>query len=693
MSAAVIERTLRTFVVPGRVVTIQALYGPRKARSVCTADIPTAVQTALEMEAENPLGVYFGLNPVQPDFAGGVAFPKNAHISERLWLGIDVDPCRPSGTSSTETETAAAWAVLDRCLSTLPDLRNPVIGLSGNGWQAAHPILLPNDEASQGLVATVLRILATRCGDQVTKEEMQEMTATGQPLPVPKATVGKECHDAKRIWCLYGTTKRKGTPTVERPHRRTFLHGGEPWNQVDALENVRLLREFVAAAQYADDLHKNRPTGDLLSRARAYIAKEPPAISGQHGHDRTFHVACVLVKDFGLAQDLAYQAIQEWNRTCVPPWSEKELRHKLADAARKEGPVGRLAGEQPAQTEQVQSQTECPAPEQITADDVATIDDLIAAGAEIRWLWPGWIQTGVLTAIAAPAGTGKTRFCADLVRRIRHGLTWPDGQTILTPQDAIALWVVADNHHDEMVTLAADFNIKDNIRINASKKEPYGGTTLDEVADLRALAARVAAVRPVMVIVDTVGGATDKNMTKQEDAKAFYGPLQTIARQYNTAVLCITHLNATGQFLGRRILERVRVALKMDTPDPGDERRRLVVHKSNSKKASGLGVTMTDHGNDYDNSPPTDPEEGGGRGGSCGEDGPAISAQCQKAMDWLAEYLKDGPKRVSNTRSEGEFQGFSSRTIYKAMRHLKVEEYESEGRKWWRLLAEGEVAE
>ena len=38
---------------------------------------------------------------------------------------------------------------------------------------------------------------------------------------------------------------------------------------------------------------------NVIERARRYIAKCLPAISGQGGHDATFHVACVLVHGFG----------------------------------------------------------------------------------------------------------------------------------------------------------------------------------------------------------------------------------------------------------------------------------------------------------------------------------------------------------------------------------------------------------
>src|SRR5262245_27179469 len=170
-------------------------------------------------------------------------------------------------------------------------------------------------------------------------------------------------------------------------------------------------------------------------------------------------------------------------------------------------------------------------PPHIDANDVATIDDLARAGAAVQWLWPGWIPTGVLTAMAAQGGWGKTRFAADLVRRIRHGLGWPDGAPISLDRGSLALWVVADNHHDEMVDLSRAFDIADVLRINASKADPYGGVILEAPEDYRALEGRIAAVKPVLVVVDTVGGATDLNLSRQEEARAFYQPLQLIARR------------------------------------------------------------------------------------------------------------------------------------------------------------------
>ena len=70
-----------------------------------------------------------------------------------------------------------------------------------------------------------------------------------------------------------------------------------------------------------------------LRRARAYLASLPPAISGSGGHNTTFLAACWLAR-FGLTDQEALPLLRDYNRRCRPPWTEKELAHKLRDARR-----------------------------------------------------------------------------------------------------------------------------------------------------------------------------------------------------------------------------------------------------------------------------------------------------------------------------------------------------------------------
>lgn len=77
--------------------------------------------------------------------------------------------------------------------------------------------------------------------------------------------------------------------------------------------------------------HHNGHTHDAIERCRRYIAKMPPAIEGQSGHNQTFAVACEPFK-FGLSDTDAAAVLAEYNQRCQPPWNESDLHHKLADA-------------------------------------------------------------------------------------------------------------------------------------------------------------------------------------------------------------------------------------------------------------------------------------------------------------------------------------------------------------------------
>lgn len=81
-----------------------------------------------------------------------------------------------------------------------------------------------------------------------------------------------------------------------------------------------------------------------FQRAEKYLSKCPPAISGSGGHNQTFSVACALVNGFSLPEHEAWSLLQSYNQGCQPPWSEKDLRHKLESAltARHEKPRGHL---------------------------------------------------------------------------------------------------------------------------------------------------------------------------------------------------------------------------------------------------------------------------------------------------------------------------------------------------------------
>lgn len=107
---------------------------------------------------------------------------------------------------------------------------------------------------------------------------------------------------------------------------------------VEGLAQAVIARTGAAAPAAARPAHRAAASADeaLLRRATAYLDAMDPAISGQGGHDTTYTAATAMVHGFGLDPEMALQLLLDrYNPRCEPPWTEKELRHKVEDAATK----------------------------------------------------------------------------------------------------------------------------------------------------------------------------------------------------------------------------------------------------------------------------------------------------------------------------------------------------------------------
>ncbi len=217
--------------------------------------------------------------------------------------------------------------------------------------------------------------------------------------------------------------------------KRRWLGGicGMPF-RILAEEAVERLLEHARSFDRRDALPSpNKPTrggsspvqaGRLspVERARRYLAKCAPAISGQSGHDQTFKVACRAIKGFGLSVDEAWPLLLEYNQRCEPPWSEEELRHKAEDAwAKGTSPDLRNAsgaGPGNRRVDELTSST----PARAIVVDLEEVDQ-----EDVKWLWRGRIPLGKLVGLGGDPGLGKTTVMLDLIARLSRGEPMPDG--------------------------------------------------------------------------------------------------------------------------------------------------------------------------------------------------------------------------------------------------------------------------
>lgn len=171
---------------------------------------------------------------------------------------------------------------------------------------------------------------------------------------------------------------------------------------------------------------------DVSDRAAKYLDRLPPAISGQGGHNATFHAACVLVLGFGLSAQDAYPLLCGFNQRCNPAWSERELWHKLHSAEKQTGERNYLRDALPEHWDRVKvpqyishgAKTAAPVVPETPVTDGMTLQEaarkylstlasgsnpLIELGiAELDYAVGGGVAPGEVVIIAARPSHGKS---------------------------------------------------------------------------------------------------------------------------------------------------------------------------------------------------------------------------------------------------------------------------------------------
>ncbi|MEQ1906751.1 MAG: phage/plasmid primase, P4 family, partial [Pirellulaceae bacterium] len=314
-------------------------------------DPSAAAQAIKTLDALKPPAVYMTLNPIATSLLARSVNKvghkakftvKDDDISERRWLFIDIDSKRKAGISATDSELHEAYLVSD---SILNDLKSrgwpePLQAMSGNGRYLLFRVELPNDEESRDLIQRVLHALAGRFNTD--GSEVDTLT-----------------FNAARIIKAVGTFARKGDELVgvdgmaDRPHRQSWFIIPDGELQVVSREQLQSVAEWITAEPKAEPrasvvkvppLIKEKARDSVLDRASKYIAKMDRSVEGSKGSNPMFYAACQLVRGFDLSDDEAFNLLlNEFNPRCEPPWSEKEIRHKIKDARiRAKGQPGHL---------------------------------------------------------------------------------------------------------------------------------------------------------------------------------------------------------------------------------------------------------------------------------------------------------------------------------------------------------------
>lgn len=308
-----------------------------------------------------------------------IPFPLTARDQWVMWNIVDRDgkpdklPFQTSGTMASVSDPAT-WTTFKRAVDCYDlgqfsgvgymfDAADPFCGvdldgcrdpITGNVAPWAREIILALDtyaEVSPSKAGIKLWIVGKSPFD----------TGKKKNLDVPAITdkkPGIEIYDHKRYFAMTGW--RLNGPVDPQPRDIAWLKD-KFWPLPPAPPPVDWDSE-----------------GAVIERARRYIAKLPPSISGQSGHNACFRCACVLVIEFGLPEGAALGLLREWNQICQPPWSERELTHKVSQAMKQPGERNRLRNERPENY----ARYELPSYEAPKPDRIVKVSELSASARE-----------------------------------------------------------------------------------------------------------------------------------------------------------------------------------------------------------------------------------------------------------------------------------------------------------------------
>lgn len=236
----------------------------------------------------------------EPDSYDGVGFVFSGEPDD--WVGVDLDGCL-----DPDDGRIIEWA--GEVLGRVPGYAE--VSPSGKGVKIFCRGAFPADRGRKVRFSNTTGIEMYGRG--------RYFTVTGRVVGVPTAGDASEGLQWLAGRYFESTTDPRPKTAHERTRKPTEAHDRS------ALP--------YASGQYSE-VRK-------LERGEAYANAYPPAVSGNDGHGHTFRLACVLVNGLAIDRDAALGILHRWNCSCAPPWSNKELEHKVDSALA----VGDAAGD------------------------------------------------------------------------------------------------------------------------------------------------------------------------------------------------------------------------------------------------------------------------------------------------------------------------------------------------------------
>lgn len=247
-----IRKTIALMKPEGQLFEVRVIYGNKAMYSGYFTNANDLMRAFDELRNFADCNIYMSLNSINAacyDRIQKNRFEKNAKATTSDhdvvgydWLMIDLDPQRPSGTSSTDEQIEKAKEQGNKIYQFMRNLgfSKPLFANSGNGVHLLYRIRLKNSDENRKLIEMSLKTL-------------------NMLFASPEIDVDMKNFNQSRVCKLYGTTAQKGANSDTRPHRMSYIIGNPESIEVNDIKYLQKLCDLYPKEEKPQKYNNYQP--------------------------------------------------------------------------------------------------------------------------------------------------------------------------------------------------------------------------------------------------------------------------------------------------------------------------------------------------------------------------------------------------------------------------------------------------
>lgn len=247
-----IRKTITLMKPEGQLFEVRVIYGNKSMYSGYFTNADDLMRAFDELRNFADCNIYMTLNSINVacyDRIQKNRFEKNAKATTSdhdvvgyNWLMIDLDPKRPSGTSSTDEQIEKAKEQGNKIYQFMRNLgfSKPLFANSGNGVHLLYRIRLKNSDENRKLIEMSLKTL-------------------NMLFASPEIDVDMKNFNQSRVCKLYGTTAQKGANSDVRPHRMSYIIGNSETIEVNDIKYLQKLCDLYPKEEKPQKYNNYQP--------------------------------------------------------------------------------------------------------------------------------------------------------------------------------------------------------------------------------------------------------------------------------------------------------------------------------------------------------------------------------------------------------------------------------------------------